>query len=62
MAEDRVKIIWDIIVMIILIATSIIVPVNLAFSSPDDEEWSIFFYTIDGIFAVDLVVWFFTSY
>jgi hypothetical protein len=36
MAEDKVKIIWDIIVMIILIATSIIVPVNLAFSSPDD--------------------------
>lgn len=48
--------------MIILVATSIIVPVNLAFSSPDDLEWSIFFYTIDGIFAVDLIVWFFTSY
>jgi hypothetical protein len=48
--------------MAILLVVIMIVPARLAFVEDDPISWQITFYTVDAIFAVDIVLWFFTSY
>ena len=48
--------------MVILVFVALVVPVRLAFSEDDTEAWVAINYFVDGSFALDLILTFFTSY
>jgi hypothetical protein len=48
--------------MVILLVVIMIVPARLAFIEDDPISWQMAFYAVDAIFAVDIILWFFTSY
>ena len=59
---NRYKDNWDIIMAVVLIVSCLISPVRIAF--PDDEEpvgWSIYNYSIDSLFLLDIIVTFNTA-
>lgn len=62
--NNAYKIMWDIAVMIIVIAVAIILPIRIAFKDNSGEEfgWVIAYIVIDVIFFVDILLNFFTSY
>lgn len=55
------KVVWDIFVLIILLVVSMIIPIRLAFSIFETTTMHWLYTTIDLIFAIDLVLTFFTS-
>ena len=59
--EDRAKTQWDLIVALALIVTCSVTPVRIAFYEADDLYWTVFNSTIDLLFAVDIIVIFFTA-
>ena len=59
--EDRAKTQWDLIVALALIVTCSVTPVRIAFYEADDLFWTVFNSTIDLLFAVDIIVIFFTA-
>ena len=61
-SNNKFKIAWDLWIMFVLLFTTAIIPLRLAFIEEEVRSWNIFFYAIDGLFAVDIVLWFFTSY
>ena len=48
--------------MFILIITTLIVPYRLAFIDEEPIEWVVVYYVFDGLFFVDCILNFFTSY
>lgn len=60
-SNNRYKIIWDILVLILVLVVSIIVPTRLAFATSEPLAWVIFYAVTDGIFFIDIIVTFFTS-
>ncbi len=58
------KIYWDIFLIIILISSIILTPIDLAFSDirDGDSNYNSFMYSIDIIFLCDLLVNFFSAY
>ena len=60
--EDSWKDNWDLIVSVILIFTCVITPFRLAFVEKDSIEWIWVNYTIDIIFAIDMLIIFNTAY
>mmetsp|Transcript_27296 Transcript_27296/g.36510 ORF Transcript_27296/g.36510 Transcript_27296/m.36510 type:complete len:264 (+) Transcript_27296:1271-2062(+) len=61
MQNNRYKIMWDILVLIILLVVSIIVPTRLAFAQSEPISWFVFYSTTDFIFFIDIILSFFTS-
>lgn len=45
-----------------LIFISIVVPYRIAFEKEEDSGWTIFYYVIDGCFAIDMLLTFNTTY
>jgi hypothetical protein len=63
--DSKLKVVWDVFVMFVLITVTIIIPYRLAFDvgdGGDPIEWVIIYYIFDFIFAVDIVLCFLTSY
>lgn len=46
----------------ILIFTAISTPYRLAFTESDDLTWIIINYIVDALFAIDMILCFFTAY
>lgn len=61
-SNARWKIIWDISVMILLIIVCLIVPYRIAFTQEETTGWLTVYYLTDLIFAVDLIMNFFTTF
>ena len=61
MRSNKFKLAWDIFVLVVLLVVSMIVPVRLAFSTHDPFIWMLLYTAADVIFAIDLVLTFFTS-
>ena len=61
MPNNPVKICWDVLVLILLLAVSIIVPMRLAFAESEPLGWFIFYITSDVIFFIDIILSFFTA-
>ena len=55
------KVIWDLWILLILLAVSLIVPVRLAFVESDSDPWFMFYILTDLMFLIDIVLTFFTS-
>jgi hypothetical protein len=53
---------WDIFIMVILIAITLVVPWRLAFVDIETLTVNCIYYTIDFIFLVDIILNFLTSY
>lgn len=60
--NHKIKIGWDLGIMVLLLITTAIIPVRLAFVEEDTKPWQTAFFVIDGIFFFDIILWFFTSY
>lgn len=60
--SDRFKIFWDIFVTFLLLFTTLVVPVRLAFSEKDPVEWVIIYALVDLSFLADIVLTFFCTY
>lgn len=60
--DNKIKVVWDVFVMLILIAVTLIIPYRLAFVLDDELEWQILYYFFDFMFTVDILLCFFTSY
>lgn len=61
MRNNIFKIVWDIFVLLVLLMVSMIVPVRLAFTTHEPLVWFIVYLFADCIFAIDLVLTFFTA-
>jgi hypothetical protein len=61
MSTNQYKIMWDLFVLLLLILVSIIVPWRVAFVDTDNQVWRGIYYTVDGLFAIDIVLTFFTG-
>ena len=61
MRSNKCKLAWDIFVLIILLIVSMVVPIRLAFSTHDPLSWTLAYIMADSIFAIDLILTFFTS-
>ena len=61
MRNNVYKLAWDIFVLAILLCVSMIVPVRLAFSANEPLAWFLVYIIADAIFAIDLVLTFFTT-
>ena len=59
--NNRFKIIWDILVLVLVLVVSIIVPTRLAFATSEPITWVIFYAVTDLIFFIDIIITFFTS-
>ena len=59
--NNKLKIVWDIFVLILVLVVSIIVPTRLAFATSDPIEWVIFYAVTDTLFFLDIIITFFTS-
>lgn len=60
--EQKSKIIWDVYIMLILLATTFIIPYRLAFVDEDPLHWVILYFVFDFHFFIDMILCFFTSY
>lgn len=61
-ANHKFKIAWDLWIMFVLLFTTAIIPWRLAFVENEVRSWNTFFYSMDGLFGIDIILWFFTSY
>jgi hypothetical protein len=60
-ANEKYKIYWDIIIVILLISVCIIIPYRIAFIQKEVFVWVVAFYVIDVFFLADMVITFFTT-
>lgn len=61
--DDPMKIFWDILISIVLLASCFTTPYNLAFSQVEDiKEYYVILVTMDILFAVDIIVNFNSAY
>jgi hypothetical protein len=61
-ANNRYKIIFDLLVMLCLMFTATVVPFRLAFTDVDPVGWVTSYAAVDIIFLFDVILTFFTSY
>ena len=55
------KICWDLAIMALLVFISIAVPFRLAFIHDDDPIWVVIYATMDIMFALDIMLTFYTT-
>ena len=60
--DNKCKILWDMYIMFILLATTFIIPYRLAFVPTDPIEWQVAYYVFDLMFFFDMVLCFFTTF
>lgn len=60
--DNKLKVVWDVFVMLILIAVTLIIPYRLAFAHEDEFEWQVVYYLFDFMFTIDIVLCFLTSF
>jgi len=60
--DNRLKIAWDVSIMLVLLIVTVIIPYRLAFVMDDDINWKVLYIFFDVMFALDMVFCFFTSY
>ena len=60
--NNKYKICWEVFVLIVLLATTIVIPIRLAFVEVEPLSWNIAYYCVDGLFTVDIFLQFLTSY
>jgi len=61
--DNKLKIGWDVSIMLVLLIVTVIIPYRLAFVIGDDDlEWKILYTFFDVMFALDIVFCFLTSY
>ena len=58
---SRIKLAWDIFILVLLLFVSILVPFRLAFFPADDKTWVLTYSIIDLFFLIDIVLTFFTA-
>ena len=56
------KVAWDVYVMVILLATTFIIPYRLAFVEEDTVEWTTTYFVFDLHFLIDMILCFLTTY
>ena len=61
MSNNGSKILWDIWILALLLAISIVVPWRLAFYDESDVGWQVAYFIIDTFFFIDIILTFFTS-
>jgi hypothetical protein len=61
--ENKIKDNWDIVMAVVLIVSCMISPVRIAFPDKGEEPigWTIYNYTVDSLFFLDIVVTFNTA-
>jgi hypothetical protein len=60
--DNKLKLVWDIYVMFVLVLTTFIIPYRLAFYESDTLEWELLYYFFDLMFLIDVFLCFITSY
>lgn len=60
--DDKLKTIWDLLIMIFVLYTLTIYTYRMSFSDSDSLSWAIFEYIVDFIFLLDCILTFFTCY
>ena len=60
--DDKVKHVWDMFIVVLVLYTVTIYMYRIAFSDTDSYYWVIFEYVLDFIFLIDCVFSFFTCY
>lgn len=60
--DNKLKIAWDVCIMLVLLIVTVIIPYRLAFVIEDDMAWKVLYYFFDVMFALDIVFCFLTSY
>jgi hypothetical protein len=58
--DHSYKIIWDVLILMLLLIVCTIIPWRLAFDG-ENFTWEIVYYCIDSLFAIDIVLTFFTT-
>jgi len=63
--SSKHKIMWDLIIVVSLLFVCVVIPWRITFAQREDSDklnnWDYFFYAIDGLFLIDMVMTFFTS-
>lgn len=62
MPDSKFKTFWNITVILLLLYTSTVVPFQVAFIDVDSDFSRIINYMIDLLFAMDIIVNFFSAY
>ena len=67
MQNNKYKLAWDLIIMVILSFVILVLPTRIAFNYDSDEngtepKWQAIYNFIDFMFLIDIVLTFFTSY
>ena len=60
--EDQNKVSWDLFITFILMISCILTPYNIAFIDDEPLHWKIINFTIDSLFAIDIIVIFQSCY
>lgn len=60
--DNKLKLVWDIYLMFVLILTTFIIPYRLAFYESDTLGWELLYYFFDLMFLIDVFLCFITSY
>jgi hypothetical protein len=61
--NDKFPIFWDLVVTVILLASCLMTPINLAFPHlADDTNWTTACLIIDFLFLMDIFINFFSAY
>jgi hypothetical protein len=61
MQSNSYKILFDVWILFLLLAVSLVVPARLAFENEETTSWQLIYLITDGFFLVDIVLNFFTS-
>jgi hypothetical protein len=56
MPSSKIKLSWNIIIILLLLYTSTVVPYRVAFVDVSSEAFTIFEYGIDGLFMLDIII------
>lgn len=59
--ENKFLQLWQFLISILLCITAIYVPIKVAFIDESNNDSMVFDFTMDGLFAIDIVIMFFTA-
>jgi hypothetical protein len=60
--SNRYKLAWDLLIVILLLSVCIVIPWRIAFVKEESSLFINAFLIIDGIFLIDMILTFFTTY
>ena len=59
-ADDKIKMKWDLFIIVLLLVVCIIIPWRLAFSA-QEPVWEVIYYLVDFLFLADILLTFITT-